>query len=237
MTEEIKAATEIAKTTGKAIDATREFGGFISRFIVGPIEQGIGIFEDKLKYMRWENQVAIMDKVNRKMAERGLEFPTQAVPLKIAIPLLQAASLEDDDNLQELWANLLVNASDKKHHETIKRTYISILEDLTWLDVQIIQTLYSVEFGYPDENEHVLGTEYLPDGFTEMGIKDLRRSKEQLKGPSDEVALALENLCRLRLLNSAMPTNTTPIKAVYKTTLGKSLYRACSIKESSTEAI
>jgi len=34
--EEFKAIQEVAKTTGKAIDAAREAGGFIARFVSGP---------------------------------------------------------------------------------------------------------------------------------------------------------------------------------------------------------
>lgn len=37
MEEEAKAVQEVAKTTGKAIDAAREAGGFIARFVAGPL--------------------------------------------------------------------------------------------------------------------------------------------------------------------------------------------------------
>ena len=50
MEEESKAIQEIAKTGGKAIDAVIEFGGFTARCIAGSLEQGLGIFEDRLKY-------------------------------------------------------------------------------------------------------------------------------------------------------------------------------------------
>lgn len=52
VSESAKAVQEVAKATGKAIDTTQKFGGFISRYVAGPLEQGMGIFEDKLKYMR-----------------------------------------------------------------------------------------------------------------------------------------------------------------------------------------
>ena len=94
MTDEAKAAGEIAKTTGKAIDASREFGGFIAPYIRRPLEQAIGIVEDKLKYMRWERQLRLIVRSKKFLEELGLEAPTRAIPMKIAIPLLQAASLE-----------------------------------------------------------------------------------------------------------------------------------------------
>src|SRR4051812_43659442 len=100
---------EIAKTAGKAVDAGREFGGFMSRYISGSLEQAMGIFEDKLRYMRWENQIQLMRKVEQYLNQSGIGSPSKALPLKIAVPLFEAASLEDDEKLQELWAALLIN--------------------------------------------------------------------------------------------------------------------------------
>jgi hypothetical protein len=220
MTEEAKAVKEVAKTAGKAIDASREVGGFISKFIAGPLEQGLGIFEDKLKYMRWELQVAFMDKVNKKMAELGLKGPTQPVPMKITIPLLQAASMEDDDNLQELWANLLVNAADKDSGVEVHRNHITILQDLTSFDARILQKAYSakVEYGVS------IGVWALPEELFVMEPSD----KTKRKQPKEDVALAIENLCRLRLLQSAVWAAAESIGAVYQTRLGRHLYKACT---------
>ena len=58
--ETAKAIQEVAKTTGKAIDASEKFGTFFSRFAQGSLEQCMGIFEDKLKYMRWERQLRLI---------------------------------------------------------------------------------------------------------------------------------------------------------------------------------
>lgn len=104
MGDETEALREIAKTTGKAIDAGQQFGGFISRFISGPLEQGIGIFEAKLKYMRWERQHRLMKHADEFMESIGIEGPTKPLPFKFAVPLFQAASLEDDNYLQDMWA-------------------------------------------------------------------------------------------------------------------------------------
>ncbi len=139
--EEAKATQEIAKVAGKITDAARETGGFIARYIGGSLEQGIGIFEDKLKYMRWERQVRLMQRADEFLRERGLEGPTRLVPMKIAIPLLQAASLEEDDDLQDIWARLLVNAADAGSGVEVKRAYISILEDFDPLEAKILQKI------------------------------------------------------------------------------------------------
>jgi hypothetical protein len=108
MIDESKAIEEVAKTTGKAIDAGRELGGFLSKYVGGSIEQAMGIVEDKLKYLRWERQIRLTERANAFLTERGLPQPSRNVPLQIAIPLIQGASLEEDDWLQDKWAALLV---------------------------------------------------------------------------------------------------------------------------------
>ncbi len=57
-----KAVQEIAKITSTAIDAGREKGGFMSHFISGPLEQAVGICEDRLRYIRWERQLRLIKK-------------------------------------------------------------------------------------------------------------------------------------------------------------------------------
>jgi len=143
--EEAKATKEVAKTACKAIDAGMELGKFLSKFIEGPLEQGIGIVEDKLKYMRWERQVSFMEKAMKTIANRGLTVPNRTVPLKIAIPLFQAATVEDDDDLQSVWANLLVNATDKDSGVEVRRSFVSILQDLSFVEVQILEKIYSIK--------------------------------------------------------------------------------------------
>lgn len=144
MRDESKAIEEVAKTTGKAIDASRELGGFLSKYVGGSLEHAMGIVEDKLKYLRWERQIRLTERANTLLAERGLAQPSRKVPLQVAIPLIQAASLEEDDWLQDQWAALLVNAADAASHVEVRRAFISILEDLTPLDALLLKKIYSL---------------------------------------------------------------------------------------------
>jgi hypothetical protein len=133
MTDEAKAAAEIAKTTGKAIDSASKFGEFMARFIAGPLEQLSGIAEDMFKFMRWERQVRLIGRADELLQARGMTSATRAVALKIAVPILQAGSLEESNELQDLWANMLVNAADESVDMQFRRAFISIAEDLTYL--------------------------------------------------------------------------------------------------------
>ena len=144
MKEEAKAVEEVAKTIGNAIDAAREAGGFLARYINGSLEQGIGIFEDKLKYMRWERQVRLMQKADEFLQARGLTQPARSVPIKIAIPIMQGGSLEEDDYLQDYYARLLANAADTNSETEVRRAFISILEDLAPNDAKALKKIYDV---------------------------------------------------------------------------------------------
>lgn len=223
--ESAKAAQEIAKTTGKVIDASQTFGGFISRYISGPLEQGVGIFEDKLKYMRWERQARLMKRADEFWLSQGLGGPTKAIPLKLAVPLFQAASLEDDDDLQDRWARLLVNGANVDSGVDLQRAYIDILERLTPLEAMILDKIYSL----PCENPGHVGivTEGLPET---VALLDGKKTK-QMQEPKEEVKLALANLSRLGCL--AFPSTWDGgeiFTHVCPTLMGQSFVRACTFK-------
>lgn len=221
-----KAVQDVAKTTGKAIDAAQNFGGFISRYVAGPLEQGMGIFEDKLKYMRWERQVRLMQRAEVLQREAGLSGPTRAIPLKLAVPLFEAASLEDDDHLQDLWARLLVNAANGSSHVSLQRAYIAILEQLTPFEASILETIYSLPYDKTQHDGVVVGS--LPASVS-VGQDD--SSQEALLEPSDEVKLALANLARLGCVVIQKSWGGGEIfQKVNPTLLGKSFVDACTLQ-------
>lgn len=223
--ESAKAVQEIAKTTGKAIDAGEKFGGFISRFISGPLEQGVGIFEDKLKYMRWERQQRLMRRAEEFMSNLGLEAPSKPIPLKIAVPLFQAASIEDDDYLQDMWARLLVNGASIESGIDLNRAYIDILERLTLLEVRILERIYSLSFDGTQHKRVVTGQ--LPD----TAVIEASLENKYLEQPKDEVKLALANLARLGCIS--LPTSwggEEIFTSVNPTIMGKSFVEACTLK-------
>jgi len=228
VSETAKAVQEVAKTTGKAIDATQKFGGFISRYVAGPLEQGMGIFEDKLKYMRWERQLRLMQRAEQLLRETGLNEPTRAIPLKLAVPLLEAASLEDDDYLQDLWARLLVNAANGNSQVSLQRAYIAILEQLTPFEAVILQMIYSLPYDQTRHDGVVVGK--LPASVS-IGKDD--GNEDALTEPSGEVKLALANLSRLGCIVIQKSWGGGEIfKQVNPTLLGKSFVDACTLQTS-----
>lgn len=221
MDEESKAVQEIAKTTGKAIDAAREAGGFIAKFISGPLEQGVGIFEDKLKYLRWERQMRYMQRAQEFLKLAGLNSPTRAVPLKLAIPLMQGASLEEDNELQDRWAALLVNAANASFPVEIRRSYAAILEQLTPLDAQVLDAIYALPF---EASHHAgIATAELP-----ARARVIAKGEENLPLPSEEIILSLSNLTRVGCIRSGMTWGGgESYSRINSTIAGKAFMQAC----------
>jgi len=226
MSEELDSISEVAKTTGKVVDAGREFGGFISRYISGSMKQAMGIFEDKLSYLRWENQVSLIKKAEAHLQKLGLTEPSRSLPLKIAIPLFQAASLEDDDSLQDLWAALLANGANASSGIELRRTYIDLLSSFTSLDAAIMKAIYSAA---PSDHLH--------DGFWTRSLPDLiipamlLSKDESSDDPTEEVKLSLANLERLGLVrvDDAFYGGKLFSRA-FETILGRDIFRACTLQ-------
>lgn len=231
MSDEAKAIQEVSKTVGKAIDVGEKVGGFIAKFISGSLEDGIGIFHDKIKYHRWENQFRLIKKSEELMKEIGLEEPNKPIPLKFAVPLFQAATLEDDDYLQDLWAKLLVNSSTEDSGVELCRTYIDILERLSPLEAKILVKIYSYPF---EEIEHKgVFTIDLPEKvsiFSEEKLAEVRK----LNFKDEKILFALANLSRLGCISPLKSIGGGEIfVAVNPTLLGKYLVESFTLKNSS----
>ena len=220
-----KATQEVAKTTSNAIDASRELGGFFSKFITGPLEESAGILHDKLRYIRWERQQRLMLRAQEFIKQQGLSSPDKPIPLKNAIPLIEYATIEEDDNLQDIWARLLVNGTNSSTGVEIERSFIEILGQISSLEAQILQAIYSLPF----EQARLNGvyTEHLPEYATIVDDK----TKENIKEPNDKVKIALANLVRLGCLKFPATWGGGEIYTqINPTLIGNELVSACTLK-------
>jgi hypothetical protein len=141
MEEKAKAVQEVAKTTGKFIEAAEKAGGFVSKVVGGASTQLGGILEDWTRYFRYANLLKIADKVEAIHAGRRIEGKSIPIPLKTAIPMLEAASLEDNDTLQEVWARLIVNGMDPTFQESTHPGYVEVITQLSSDEAIILSEL------------------------------------------------------------------------------------------------
>ncbi|MBE7939662.1 DUF4393 domain-containing protein [Ramlibacter aquaticus] len=227
MTDEAKAVQEIAKAAAKGIDAAREAGGFLAQYLHAPLEVASAIWTDRLKYMRWERQQRFIARAKDFLKEIGSNEPTRVIPLKNALPLIQAAVLEEDDYLQDEWAKLLVNAADALGPD-VQRAHIEILSQLTPVEARILEVIYALPFEATQHNGAY--TAGLPNS-AEAVVPDATREERGVT-PSEEICVALGNLARLGCLR--LSTSWGGGEHFYKvlpTMLGRSFVRACTLRQ------
>lgn len=108
----------------------------------------------------------------------------QSVEAKIAVPLLQAATLESDPTLIEKWAALLANAADPMQWAQVQPGFVEVLRQLTSTDASVLE----IAAGITPTN-HVGG---LP-GFVQ--VTSLHNRLQDI--PATALAISIGNLTRL----------------------------------------
>lgn len=226
--ESAKATQEVAKTASNAIDAGREMGKFASGFIRYPLEQLSGIIGDKLYFVRKERQVRLQKRFNELLEQQALTAPNKSIPLKNALPLLEHATIEEDDYLQDMWVRLLVNGTNESTGINIERSFIEILSQISYLEAKILETIYSLPFEEKSTHKEIIITEFLPDSASFSFVE----SESDLNNPSQEVMLSLANLDRIGCINLSKSFGGSEIfKTIHPTLIGKEFIAACTFKD------
>ena len=142
--EEIAKAIQKASDLGvKALETTEKVGDFFAQVFKEPISEVAGMLTDRLKFARWKRLVDMQSQVNKILSSRCIS-DTRSVPPKIALPLLQEASLEDDTDLQKLWNHLLVNAMDPSFSGDLRVGFVEMIRGLTALDAKLLEFFYQI---------------------------------------------------------------------------------------------
>ena len=83
----------------------------------------------------------------------------KSVPGRVLMPLLESGSLEEDERLKEVWANLLARAASSIVPEVLP-TYSAMLARLSPKEVEILNSLYQTATSqqYLQEEELPFGT-------------------------------------------------------------------------------
>jgi len=142
--EEIaKAVQSVANFGGKALETSQKVGSFFGRVFKEPIAEVSGMVTDKLRFVRWQRLVAMSDEVNKILEERGVH-ETKSVPPKLALPIFEEGSLEQDPNLQHLWNHLLANAMDPRFNGELRYGFIDMIKNVTGIEAAILNNFYEI---------------------------------------------------------------------------------------------
>ena len=70
-------------------------------------------------------------------------FTPQAVPIKLLFPLLDGASLEEDEDLHTMWSRLLASAASPENTNRVRPAYIAVLRQLAPDELAILNWIWS----------------------------------------------------------------------------------------------
>lgn len=224
-----KAIQETAKLGEKGLDIADKAGSFFAKVFKEPINEISGMITDKLRFIRWKRMVQMADEVNKILEDKNIK-DTRAVPPKIALPIMEEATLEEDPNIQYLWNHLLANAMNPSYNEELRYGFIDMIKNITGIEAKLLNEFYNI-LQRSNQLKPV------------SDIYNYSLSKDQLMKilniSTDIYAISVNNLMRLQLLSPAVLKSSGAmlgnepmtiykgIDAVTMTPLGVKFVEAC----------
>ena len=148
---------EVAK---KSLDLVMDF----ARKVGGQAADELGVdFGNRIRAWRIANAVSLYTRTRRKLEEAGL--PANAVPPRLFLPLIEAASVEDNESLQEMWAGLLAAASESP--DTVSPAFVETLKLMTPNEAKYIDKIYCDRTNPKNPYQMPPGSQLPPGVFTE----------------------------------------------------------------------
>ncbi|HBU06951.1 MAG TPA: hypothetical protein DEB09_02615 [Candidatus Magasanikbacteria bacterium] len=179
----MKAKISITEQNAEIEASQEEVSEFLEKVIPNFVLEGGGILSDTVRFWRWKNQINIIKKV--KSIVENSKLDKKQVPLKILLPIMENSSLEEEELIQNKWANILANAITAS--KDITPNYAEILKELSVLEVVILDKLFDESNKESDYEKR----------------KQLQFSKQKIseifKLSSEQADLIIENLYRLNL--------------------------------------
>jgi Abortive infection alpha len=196
--EAIKAVSELGSSV---IGVVKDAGQVISAVVGEAPKNAFGVLADQLAAARAIGAIRLQKKVDDERKRLGIENPQPASP-SIAQPLLEAALNETREELQDVWAGLIVTATDPKRAHLVRKSFIDTLKQFDPYDALVLQTRANL-------GETVAGNQ-----LTVIG--------DMLKLSAEDVQLSVEHLRDLKciFISSSMASFIVPA-------YGKALLRAC----------
>lgn len=116
---------------------------FVGKVVAPAFELSGSILADQFGHWRAQNIERLRLKWLRRRQEMGIsEDAVSQLTFDIGHRFFEASSSEGDDEVQDLWAGLLVKATSQDTKSDIKRVHIDLLKSISGLEVRILKFLY-----------------------------------------------------------------------------------------------
>lgn len=163
----------------------------LNKFLSPALQEAGDAVGSRIRVFRLKQETKLLSKSISILEEAGLK--PKPVSLKVLFPLLDAAVLEEDDQMAERWASLLASAANPNNQTALESSFIEILKQLAPPHAFVLDVFY----------EQIERDKLPPEQWAERGyvFSDL---KGFLSKEVPQFDVAIENLLRLNLV--AYPT-------------------------------
>ncbi|MDN3724565.1 Abi-alpha family protein [Aequorivita sp. SDUM287046] len=209
-----------SSTIEKGLDLAKDFLG---KLIFPAVEEVGLLMGDNIKVWRFKNQIRLLNNVEKYVNEKNIS--TKKVPLKILLPLLENASLEEDPILNKMWENLLINYIDSNKLFTIS-IFPMFLSQLSTREATFLKHLIILVKEYDLSGEKLKLYENDFRGVQSLNIPDAEISNMVRLGIIGWIS-GIDILTRCEFNR---PSVSNKEKYIYLTKLGEEFIQACSIK-------
>ncbi len=201
--------------------------------ILGPAADEFGErWRDEVRLYRYKRQLECVKKAEKIAREAG--FTPKAVPVKLLFPLLEGASLEEDEELHAMWSALLANAASPEYAGQIRPGYIAVLRQLAPDEAALLNWIWSdclrnlerlrERFKKASENCCLEYEWFLWD--LDAAMKELAANRTEAAPDLDECISSLEAAFLLERFHVSMAEKVIPKFRL--TRRGRAFIRACS---------
>lgn len=218
-----KAVQAAAKTASDYKELVSDAGGFFGR-IFGPAATEAGMWaRDYLHGRRIELAIRQRDRVEQLLNERGITS-IRPLPLAEGIPLIDAATLEEDPGLAEMFSNLIASFLDGRSDDFLPRTFIRTLREMSPYEAILLKKIADAPASAIDD-AGLMYTKLLPEDYLDAP----KATDENVEKPSQRVELALASLEILGCVEVGRAMNGNALYGyALLTVYGKTLMAACA---------
>ncbi len=175
------------KPLGEAAHTTVEMTfqgieGFLKIVCVPALDEIGLLLRDKVRHWRLNNILRILDKAKGKIHLVNEELKIEAHP-RVALAIIDHGSLNDNDEVQEMWAGLFASSCTKDGQEDENLIFVDLLRQLTVAEARILKYSSESVRKIIYKNGLILGEHLTIDCDTLMkisGIKEIHRLDREL---------------------------------------------------------
>lgn len=145
MAEIAKAVQKAADLGANSLDLVKRAGGYVEKMLGPSLQNLADIGRDRTALWKLQNFVAVAERAEGLLNERGLGSAAAPLSARLGVPLIEAAATENDPAIQDLWARYLAKGLSAPGGGFVTRHLTGVLSSLEPDDAKLLEFLFGVQ--------------------------------------------------------------------------------------------